>query len=61
MDEEDWWKRFREWPLRNRLELVAFEAELAGIPRPILAALWEAIELSAPIRRPARDSEAVSL
>jgi hypothetical protein len=29
------------WPLRDRLELLAFEAELARIPRPLIAALWD--------------------
>ena len=29
------------WPLRDRLELLAFDARLAGVP-PLLEALWEA-------------------
>jgi hypothetical protein len=34
---------YRGWPLRQRLELLAFDARLAGVP-PLLEALWEAIE-----------------
>lgn len=42
------------WPLRERLQLLAFEARLAGIPQPLLAALWELIDgLSLPRYRPA--------
>jgi hypothetical protein len=26
--------------MRDRLELLAFEAELARLPRPLIAALW---------------------
>jgi hypothetical protein len=47
MDEEDWWQRFARWPLRDRLELLAFEAELARIPQQLIAAPWEAIDEAA--------------
>jgi hypothetical protein len=33
------------WPLRQRLELLAFDARLAGVPQALLAALCEAIDL----------------
>jgi hypothetical protein len=39
------------WPLRVRLELLAFEAELAQLPRPLIAALWEAIDRLPQCRR----------
>lgn len=32
------------WPLRDRLELLAFDARLAGAPQVLLLALWEAID-----------------
>ena len=35
---------YRGWPLRDRLELLAFDARLAGVPQELLAALWEAID-----------------
>jgi hypothetical protein len=38
---------YRSWPLRQRLELLAFDARLAGVPQELLEALWEAIELVA--------------
>jgi hypothetical protein len=30
MDGYEWWERFARWPLRDRLELLAFEAQLRG-------------------------------
>jgi hypothetical protein len=41
MAEED----YSTWPLRDRLELLVFDARLAGVPPTILAALWEAIDV----------------
>ena len=35
---------YRGWPLRQRLELLAFDARLAGVPPALLEALWEAID-----------------
>jgi len=32
------------WPLSDRLQLLAFEAELAHLPCSLIAALWEAID-----------------
>jgi hypothetical protein len=32
------------WTLRDRLELLAFDARLAGVPQALLEALWEAID-----------------
>ena len=32
------------WSLSDRLQLLAFEAELAHLPRSLIAALWEAID-----------------
>ena len=34
------------WSLSDRLQLLAFEAELAHLPRSLIAALWEAIDTS---------------
>jgi hypothetical protein len=42
---------YRGWPLRQRLELLAFDARLAGVPPALLAALWLAID---EIGRPAQ-------
>jgi hypothetical protein len=36
--------RYAWWSLSDRLQLLAFEAELAHLPRPLIAALWEAID-----------------
>ena len=33
------------WSLSDRLQLLAFEAELARLPRGLITALWEAIDL----------------
>jgi hypothetical protein len=33
------------WPLRDRLELLAFDARLAGVPAALIAALWHAMDL----------------
>jgi hypothetical protein len=35
---------YRSWPLRQRLELLAFDAGLMGVLAALLAALWEAID-----------------
>ena len=35
---------YRGWPLRQRLEVLAFDARLAGVPQGLLEALWEAID-----------------
>ena len=32
------------WSLSDRLQLLAFEAELAHLPRSPIAALWEVID-----------------
>jgi hypothetical protein len=40
---------YRTWPLLHRLEMLAFEAELVHLPRSLIAAIWETIELL-PIR-----------
>ena len=32
------------WSLSDRLQMLAFEAELAHLPRSLLAAIWEALE-----------------
>ena len=37
-------ENYRVWPLRQRLELLAFDARLAGVPKALLEALWEAID-----------------
>jgi hypothetical protein len=31
------------WSLSDRLQLLAFEAELAHLPRSLIAALWEGL------------------
>jgi len=33
-------KDYSGWPLRDRLELLAFDARLAGVPPALLEALW---------------------
>jgi hypothetical protein len=43
---------YSRWSLRDRLELLASEAELVELPRPLITALWEAIELLACLGRP---------
>ena len=35
---------YRGWPLSQRLEVLAFDARLAGVPAALLEALWEAID-----------------
>jgi hypothetical protein len=35
---------YRSWPLRQRLELLAFDARRTCGPQELLAALWEAIQ-----------------
>jgi hypothetical protein len=37
-------EHYGDWPLRYRLELLAFEAELARLPRTLIVALWEVID-----------------
>jgi hypothetical protein len=37
-------ENFEGWPLRDRLELLAFDARLAGVPPALLEALWEATD-----------------
>jgi hypothetical protein len=32
------------WSLSNRLQMLAFEAELAHLPRSLIAAIWTALE-----------------
>jgi hypothetical protein len=32
------------WPLRQRLELLASDATLGGVPQELVGALWEAID-----------------
>jgi hypothetical protein len=32
------------WPLRRRLELLAFDARLTDVPPGLLEALWEVID-----------------
>ena len=56
---ENRWLDFGRWPLRDRLHLLAFEAELVGLPRPLISALWEAIDCprgSVGCRRPTATS-----
>jgi hypothetical protein len=43
---EDRGEDYRGWPLRQRLELLAFDARLAGVPQALLKALWEAMDRS---------------
>lgn len=33
-----------DWSLSDRLQLLAFEAALAHLPRYLISALWEAID-----------------
>ena len=32
------------WSLSDRLQMLAFEAELAYLPRSLTSAIWEALE-----------------
>jgi hypothetical protein len=36
--DQDWGDYFAGWPLRDRLELLAFDAPLAGVPPALLDA-----------------------
>ena len=36
---DDLGEDYRGWPLRDKLELLAFEAELAHLPRGLIAGL----------------------
>jgi hypothetical protein len=46
------------WSLSDRLELLAFEAELARLPRGLIAALWQAIHaVQATYHRPSTKPE----
>jgi len=42
-ESEDLGEDYCGWPLRQRLELLAFDARLAAVPQELLEALWEAI------------------
>jgi hypothetical protein len=46
--------------LRDRLELLAFEARLAGLPESLIQAVWEVIESTSRMRLEARGVRAVS-
>jgi hypothetical protein len=35
---------YRGWPLWPRLELLAFDAQLAEVPPALLGGIWEAID-----------------
>ena len=35
---------YRCWPLRQRLERLAFDARLVGVPQALLEVLWEAVD-----------------
>jgi hypothetical protein len=37
-------EEYRGWSLSDRLELLAFDARLAGVPPALLEALWDAID-----------------
>jgi hypothetical protein len=39
------------WSLSDRLQMLAFEAELARLPRSPITALWEVIHTLTPTRR----------
>ena len=36
--------RWDSWSLSDRLQMLAFEAELAHLPRSLIAAIWEALD-----------------
>jgi hypothetical protein len=61
---EDPGEDYRGWPLRQRLELLAFDAKLAVVPQALLEALWQAIDAlpalgcrARTIARPAKAAE----
>ena len=35
---------YANWPLSDRLQMLAFEAELAHLPRSLIAAIWTALD-----------------
>lgn len=35
---------YARWPVSDRLQLLAFEAELAHLPRSLIAAIWTALD-----------------
>jgi len=35
---------YQSWPLTDRLQMLAFEAELGLLPRSLIAMLWEAMD-----------------
>jgi hypothetical protein len=43
---------YRGWHLRDKLELLAFDARLAGVPPALLEALWEAMDVQATLAEP---------
>ena len=51
---DDLGEDYSGWPLRDRLELLAFDARLAGVPPTLLEALWEAIDLLSGQSEPCR-------
>jgi hypothetical protein len=48
-------KDYSGWPLRNRLEPLAFDARLAEVLPALLEALWEAIDLLPYAEMPLRE------
>ncbi len=36
---------YASWSLSNRLEMLAFEAQLAHLPRSLIAAIWESLPI----------------
>ena len=43
-DAPDQGEDYRGWALPQRLELLAFDARLAGVPQALLQALWGVID-----------------
>jgi hypothetical protein len=35
---------YQSWPLVERLQMLAFEAELGRLPRSLIATIWEAMD-----------------
>ena len=35
---------YNHWSLSGRLQMLAFEAELAHLPRSLIAAVWDAVD-----------------
>jgi hypothetical protein len=47
---------YSRWSISDRLQMLAFEAELARLPRSLILALWEAIDVNDTSHKPGRSA-----